>query len=146
MTDATSAFFHQLEARAHEPALARVTGTLRFDIVQEHPQTARWLVRVKRGEIAVAHENGEADCVVCVDKALFDGIAQGHVNAFAALLRGALKVEGDIALLALFQRLFPEPPRRRAGTGTTRSRGRPPPRGSGASVRSASVGNGRDDG
>ena len=32
MTDATTEFFQELAARGHEPALAKVTGTLRFDL------------------------------------------------------------------------------------------------------------------
>jgi len=31
MTGATTEFFQELAARGHEPALAKVTGTLRFD-------------------------------------------------------------------------------------------------------------------
>jgi putative sterol carrier protein len=36
-------------------------------------------------------------------------MAAGKVNAFAAVLRGAIKIEGDPRLLVLFQRLFPGP-------------------------------------
>ena len=40
--------------------------------------------------------------------------AKSEVNAMAALLRGAMGVEGDVELLVLFQRLFPGPPRSRS--------------------------------
>jgi hypothetical protein len=33
MTDATTEFFDELEARGHEPGLEKMTGTLRFDLV-----------------------------------------------------------------------------------------------------------------
>jgi hypothetical protein len=115
--DPTDAFFHELEARGHEPALEKMTGTLRFDVVQGPRRTARWLVSVKRGDVAVARGGGAADCVVRADAELFEGVARGRVNAFAAMLRGALQAEGDVALLVLFQRLFPAPPRGGAGDG-----------------------------
>ena len=60
---------------------------------------------------------GGADCVVRGDKALFDGIAGGEVNAMAALLRGALTFQGDPELLVRLQRVFPSPPARVAGSG-----------------------------
>ena len=66
-----------------------------------------------KGDLAVSRQNLRADCVVSADKALFDEIASGETNVMAALLRGALRVEGDIQLLALFQRLFPGPSRSR---------------------------------
>jgi hypothetical protein len=139
-TSTTGAFFQQLEARGHEPALEKVTGTLRFDVVEGPRRVTRWLVSVKRGDIAVARGGGEADCVVRADAELFEGVARGRVNAFTAMLRGALHAEGDVALLVLFQRLFPDPPRRSGGGGggparrrkPARSRGRRPPRGSAA--------------
>ena len=58
--------------------------------------------------------NARADCVLRTDKALFDGIARGEVNAMAAILRGELAFEGDVQLLVLFQRLFPGPSRTKA--------------------------------
>jgi putative sterol carrier protein len=53
-----------------------------------------------------------ADCTIRATKQVFDGVAGGEVNATAAVLRGALVVEGDPELLTLFQRLFPGPPKR----------------------------------
>jgi putative sterol carrier protein len=113
MTDATAQFFGELESRGHDPRLAKVRGTLRFDLA-DAKRTTRWLVAVDRGAIAVSHRNAKADCVIRADKATFDGIAAGEVNAFASVLRGALRVDGERELLVLFQRLFPGPPGRRA--------------------------------
>jgi hypothetical protein len=53
---------------------------------------------------------------VRADKALFDAMAVGEVNALAAYLRGELALEGDPELLVLVQRVFPGP--------TTTHRGR----------------------
>jgi putative sterol carrier protein len=113
MTDATTEFFHELEARGHDPRLEKVTGTLRFDLVNGN-RMARWLVAIQKGDITVSHKNLKADCTVRADKAVFDSIASGKVNAFAAVLRGAVDVEGRPELLVLFQRLFPAPPKQSA--------------------------------
>lgn len=108
--DRTTEFFQELGTRGHEPGLKKVTGTLRFDLVNGK-RTARWLVTIRKGEIDVSHKNAKADCVVRADKTLFDGMAAGEVNAFAAALRGLIDIEGSPELLVLFQRLFPGPPR-----------------------------------
>ena len=110
MTDATAEFFDALVERGHEPLLEKATGTVRFDLA-DGKKTNRWLVAVVKGDLAVSRQNLRADCVVSADKVLFDGIASGKTNAMAALLRGAMSVEGDPQLLVLFQRLFPGPPR-----------------------------------
>ena len=111
--DPTTEFFQELGTRGHEPGLEKVTGTLRFDLVNGK-RTARWLVTIRKGEIDVSHKNAKADCVVRADKTLFDGIAAGEVNTFAAALRGLIDIEGSPELLVLFQRLFPGPPRSRS--------------------------------
>ena len=67
---------------------------MRFDL-EDGKETERWLVAVVKGDVAVSRKNAAADCVVRADKALFDGIASGEANAMAALLRGAMSVEGD---------------------------------------------------
>src|SRR5512132_2238700 len=113
MTDPTTLFFEELEARGHEPLLQKVTATFRFDLANGK-RTTRWLVAVNKGDMAVSHKNMKADCIVRADKTLFDGIASGEVNPVAAVLRGSMGLEGDRELLVLFQRLFPGPPRRTA--------------------------------
>src|SRR5512132_179934 len=124
MAETTAQFFEQLGGRGHEPRVEHSTGTIRFDLVQGK-RTDRWFVSVKRGDIAVSHQNGEADAVVTTDEALFLKLISGEQNAMAALLRGAVGVEGRVQLLAQFQRLLPGPPksrRRRRTAGSSRSR------------------------
>jgi len=106
MTDATTRFFEGLKARGREPRLEKVKASLRFDLTNGE-QTSRWHVAIDRGDIAVSHKNAKADCVVRADSSVFDGIASGDVNAVAALLRGAIRVEGDPELLMLLRRLAP---------------------------------------
>ena len=57
---------------------------------------------IEKGDIDVSHKNAKADCVVRADKTLFDGIAAGEVNAFAAALRGLIDIEGNPELLVSF--------------------------------------------
>ena len=98
MADATTEFFDALAERGHEPLLEKTTGTVRFDL-RDGKKTERWHVAVVKGDLAVSRQNLRADCVVSADKALFDGVASGKTNATAALLRGAMNVEGDVQLL-----------------------------------------------
>jgi putative sterol carrier protein len=59
----------------------------------------------------VSHKNAHADCIVRADSAVFDGIAGGEVNPVAAVLRGAIDIEGDPELLMLLLRRSPAPGR-----------------------------------
>ena len=89
MTNATTKFFEGLEARGHEPQLAKVKATLRFDLTNGK-QTNRWLVAIDKGDIAVSHKTAKADCVLRADRATFDRIVSGDVNPVTAVLRGAM--------------------------------------------------------
>ena len=111
--ETTTAFFEALAERGRDPALEKTTGTIRFDL-EGGERPTRWLVTIgKSGEVAVSRKQAKADCVVRVDSTLFDDIARGQANAMAAVLRGAMRVEGDAALLVAFQSLFPGPQSRR---------------------------------
>jgi putative sterol carrier protein len=111
MANATTEFFTALAARQHEPALAKATGTVRVDLTDGRRRTGGWLIAIDKGDVEVSRRRGEADCVIRVERGVFDGIVSGRVNAIASVLRGAVQLEGDLRLLVLFQRLFPGPPR-----------------------------------
>jgi putative sterol carrier protein len=113
MPDATAEFFDELGRRGHEPLLEKATGTIRFEL-KGGRRTDRWQVAVERGDLEVSRKNAKADCVVRVDKALFDRIVSGRANAMTAMLRGEMGLEGDTELFVLFQRLVPGPPRSRS--------------------------------
>jgi putative sterol carrier protein len=106
MADATTEFFEDLRRRGHEPRLRGATGRFRFDIVQGK-QVERWIVTVNRGDLQVSRRGGAADCVLHVDRKVFERLASGELNGVAAALRGEFHAEGDWRLLVLFQRLFP---------------------------------------
>jgi predicted lipid carrier protein YhbT len=110
MSDDVVEFFEELGRRGHEPLLAKVTGRVRFDLV-DGGRTDRWLVAVDKGDITVRHEGGQADCRIRAERALFERLCRGEENAMAAVLRGALVCTGDVELLYAIQRIFPGPPR-----------------------------------
>ena len=121
MADSTAQFFDELGRRGHEPLLEKTSGTIRVDL-KDGKKTERWLVAITKGDLSVSRQSAAAECVISADRALFDGIASGKKNAVAAMLRGAIAVEGDIPLLVSFQRLLPGPSRARRGRTRTTAR------------------------
>ncbi len=117
MPDSTAEFFEALGERGHEPLLAKIKGTLRFDLTHDK-HLDHWRVEIDDGSVAVSREAGAADAAVRAERALFDRVVSGDANALAAVLRGTLEVDGENELLMRFQRVFPGPAarrRRRAG-------------------------------
>ena len=112
MADSTAEFFDELGRRGHEPLLQKASGSVRFDLV-DRKRIDRRLVVLDKGAITVSRRNTAAECVIRADKALFERVATGELNAVAAVLRGDLTVDGDWRLLVLVQRLFPGPRRAR---------------------------------
>jgi putative sterol carrier protein len=112
MGEATTDFMEGLSRRGHEPLLETTTGTIRVELVKNGKPSERWLVSIDKGDIHVSHKGGKTDCTFRVPEELFDGMASGEVNPFAALLRGQVFVDGETRLLARFQKLFPSPPRK----------------------------------
>ena len=104
--DPAEQFFAELATRGHEPLLRKASGSTRFD-VRDGRRTRRWVVAVDDGDVAVSTGKGDAACVIRADKAVFDKIVAGRMNAVAAVLRGDLEVEGDWRLIVRMQRLFP---------------------------------------
>jgi putative sterol carrier protein len=103
--DMTTQFFDLLAQRGHIPLLEKAQGNVRFDIV-DAKRADHYLVTIDRGDIRVSNEAAPAQCVIATDRALFENIAAGKQNAMAAMLRGAMLVEGDPSLAVLVQRLF----------------------------------------
>jgi hypothetical protein len=106
MGDATRAFFERVNDQGFDARLGRVRGTLRID-VGEKGGDERWFIALDRGAVQVTHDDGPADCVVRLDRAVLDGIVGGTVNPTAALLRGVIWASGNFDLLLHVQRLFP---------------------------------------
>jgi putative sterol carrier protein len=112
--DPTEQFFEELGQRGDEPLLRKLSGTVRFDIV-DGKRVDRRYVTVNKGQIRVSGRGSGGQSIIRVDRTLFERVATGELNPVAALLRGELAVEGDWRLLVLVQRLFPGPPKARRG-------------------------------
>ncbi len=120
-TDGPAAtFFEELGRRGHEPLLRKVSGSVRFDVV-DGAHTDSWFVAVDKGVLTVGRGAGAADCTIRGYGALFDELMGGRTNVMAAVLRGALACHGDLELLMAIQRIFPDPPRGWDPTSRTRS-------------------------
>ena len=111
--DPTAEFFGGLVEHQPDPLLEKANGTIRFDL-RDGKRVDRWLVSLDNGEVTVSRANGDADCVVRAEKALFDEIASGRANGTAARLRGAMTIDGDVELIVLLRRVFPGPRARSA--------------------------------
>jgi putative sterol carrier protein len=112
MGAATTEFFEGLGERGHEPLLETTTGTIRVDLTK-NGKVERWLLAIDKGAVDVSHRRGATDCTVSAPADLFDRIASGEENAFAAALRGEVLIAGDSKLLVRLQRLLPSPPRKK---------------------------------
>jgi putative sterol carrier protein len=110
-SDSTTTFFDELAQRGYEPALAKGSGTVRFDVV-DGKRTERWLLTIDHGKLSVSHGNAGADTVVRSDRRTFDRVASGRENVMAAVLRGEISIDGDTRLVVGLQRLFPRATRR----------------------------------
>ena len=108
MADVIAEYFDALAGRGHEQQLEKVSGSVRFDVM-EGRRTRRWLVKLKKGDIDVSQRNAAADLVVTGDRDTLERVFSGKMNALATLLRGDLTVDGGSELLVLFQRLLPRP-------------------------------------
>jgi SCP-2 sterol transfer family len=109
MADSATAFFEEIQARGHEPLLAKASGTLQFEL-SDVDTVETWVLQIDRGNVVVSRDAVESACRIQSTRKLFDGVVSGRQNAMAAMLRGEIVYDGDTELLMLFQRVFPGPP------------------------------------
>ena len=64
--------------RGHQPLLAKVRGTVRFDLVGGDGAADNWLVAVDHGDLTISQDKAAADCTIRADKALFERLIQGR--------------------------------------------------------------------
>ena len=118
--DKVGKFFDRLAATGH---VATFEGhppvTIRFDVTEgtgsdgtgsDGSGTDHWWVAVSDGDVTVAHANRSADAVARLQRRHFLAMAEGRMNAQAAMLRGLLACEGSMSALVMFQRCLPGPP------------------------------------
>jgi len=108
--DPIAAFLGDLVEQGHQPLLHNVSGTIRLDLL-DPSGPEHWFISVREGTVAVSNRNAKADAVGRAEEKLIAGMAKGSVNVNAALLRGDIEIEGDLALISSFARLFPGPAR-----------------------------------
>jgi SCP-2 sterol transfer family len=111
MSSALTDFLAGLAARGHEPLLAKTTGRVCFEVVDDDREERR-LVSIDNGHVDVVAGDIGADCTLRATREVFDRVATGEVNATAAVLRGVIAIDGNWELLVRFQRLFPLAPDR----------------------------------
>ena len=107
MAEPTRDFFTGL-AEQHQPLPTALTGVLRFDLV-DGERTEHWYLDIHKGDVSVSHQGPEPDCTVSTELATFEAIVSGKMNAMAAMLRGAVAIQGRFALLTAVQRFFAAP-------------------------------------
>ncbi|MFF5180440.1 SCP2 sterol-binding domain-containing protein [Micromonospora sp. NPDC000316] len=103
---ATSAFFERLTAGGHDPRFNKVRGSVRFDI-RDGDRVQQWLLTIDRGDLRVTRAADPAGTVIRVSAQVADAMARGEVNGLAAITRGEILVDGDLALALRVGRLFP---------------------------------------
>lgn len=104
--DATSEFSKNVSQKRHLTLLEKLEGVVRFDITTGK-KTEQIPVRIDHGDIQVVSETTKADCVVTTDRALFNDILQGDENLMAAMIRGAVQIDGDPRYIVPLRRLLP---------------------------------------
>jgi predicted lipid carrier protein YhbT len=110
---ATAIFLEDLASRGEIPLLHNMSGTIRVDLI-DGGRTIHWYLTVDGATVAVSHRNAKADAVIHASVRLFDKLATGRANATASMLRGTLRVEGNIGLVSGLERVLPGPPGSRA--------------------------------
>jgi hypothetical protein len=109
MSSPTADFFNEIGRRRTGDVPTKFHGTIRFDLLRDG-RTEHWYLAIDEGTVTVSREHSEATSTIQTDEELFDLMVTGRRGVKAALLRGALTVEGDISLLTAFRDLLPGPP------------------------------------
>ncbi|MEU1587855.1 SCP2 sterol-binding domain-containing protein [Micromonospora sp. NPDC005710] len=106
---ATSAFFERLTVAGRDPRFSKVRGSVRFDI-RDGGSLEQWLLDIDHGQMRVTRSGGPATTVIHVSAQVAEAMARGQVNGLAAITRGEIMVDGDLALALRIGRLFPREP------------------------------------
>ncbi|HEX7745015.1 MAG TPA: SCP2 sterol-binding domain-containing protein [Micromonosporaceae bacterium] len=102
-------FFDQIGRLGHTPWLAKIDGSIRFDVT-EHQDIRHWLLTIRAGFVAVTREYRPADTVVESDSDTLDRLLAGRLRLLPAWLRNEIAVEGRPMLVLVLERLVPRSP------------------------------------
>ncbi len=133
-------FFGSLAEAGHIATFERETATIRFDLLDRenlddqnrdrHERVEHWYLTMADGEVTVTRQDWPADdrpaddrpaddrpaddrpadAIVRARRPDFEAIVTGRLNAQAAILRGLVTCEGNMAAVVMFQRCLPGPP------------------------------------
>jgi putative sterol carrier protein len=106
MPTAIEEFFGELGRREYLPTVAKMCGSVRFDLAGDD-RVDHWLMVVDHGHIRVSRESAPADCTMRAHVDLFEKVVTGRANAMTAYLRGAADATGNTELLVYLRRIFP---------------------------------------
>ena len=107
--DPISQFFDDLARPGHLATFESESATIRFD-VPDDARAERWFITIHDGDVSVSHNRGPADAVLTLERPAAEQMVAGRLNAQAAVLRGLLTCEGNMAACIMFQRCLPGPP------------------------------------
>jgi hypothetical protein len=107
MTDASAVFFEALGAQEPTRLPKKVSGVIRFDLIRGE-QVDQWFVTMREGRIAVSRAESGEDCVVHLRSDLFERVVNGEASIISAMVRTECVVEGQVPLLMMFRRVFPD--------------------------------------
>jgi putative sterol carrier protein len=108
--DPISHFFDELAKPGHLATFESESATIRLDVPEGEARTDRWFITIHDGDVSVSHNRGPADAVLTLERPAAVQLVAGRLNAQAAVLRGLLTCEGNMAACIMFQRCLPGPP------------------------------------
>ncbi|WP_174527173.1 SCP2 sterol-binding domain-containing protein [Micromonospora maritima] len=111
------AFFDRLRRDGAEDRLVKVSGSVRFDIRGERG-LRHWRLDIDRGRLRVTEDDSPASTVVTMSEQTAEAMVAGGMNGLAAINRGEILVDGDLALALRIGRLLPAANARHGGGGT----------------------------
>ncbi|SCG57142.1 SCP2 sterol-binding domain-containing protein [Micromonospora coxensis] len=123
MSEAIEQFFASLPARAPAVLRAPISGTLQIDLATGN-RTDHWLVQLGPGEAVVNRARGPADAIWNSSTDLFERLVTGRAQSLSAVLRNETTYSGNVMLLLVFRRFFPNPPGVRDPRETAREQAR----------------------
>jgi SCP-2 sterol transfer family len=103
-------FFDRIGRLTHTPWLAKIDGSIRFDVT-ERQDIRHWLLTMREGFVAVSREYGPADAVVQTDSDTLDRLLTGRLRLLPAWLRNEIVIEGRLMFVLVLERLVPRPAR-----------------------------------
>lgn len=103
--DSASVTVQQLPARAFDPHLQGVRGTIRFDVAG----AGTWRLHIDDGFTELLEGAGPSDLTIACEEPDFGDLLHGTTSLLTATLRGDVEVQGNLALALRFHGLEASP-------------------------------------